>query len=110
MTDRYDAPEALLARGNMLRAQGSLADALASYDKVLAMAPDLVPALGQDSPDRDRSIAEALPLFAQNHCEQERNAANQLFCGDRELNAIHTPRHHDIGKDEVDRAPIRKGT
>lgn len=33
----------------------------------------------------DRSIADKLPLFAKNHCEQHRDPANQLFCGDGEL-------------------------
>jgi uncharacterized protein YecT (DUF1311 family) len=54
---------------------------------IMALLLGLVPALGQDSPDQDRSIAELLPLFAENHCEQQREAANQLFCGDGELNA-----------------------
>ena len=53
----------------------------------MALQLGLVPALSQDSPDKDRSIGEELPLFAQNHCEQQRGAANQLFCGDPELNA-----------------------
>ena len=45
------------------------------------------PARAQDSPDQDRSIEEVLPLFAENHCGQHRDQANQLFCGDAELNA-----------------------
>lgn len=53
----------------------------------MALQLGLVPAIGQDSPDKDRSIADVLPLYAENHCEQHRNAANQLFCGDGELNA-----------------------
>ncbi|WP_024517758.1 lysozyme inhibitor LprI family protein [Bradyrhizobium sp. Tv2a-2] len=57
---------------------------------IVALLSGLVSALGQDSPDQDRSIGEMLPLFAQNHCEQRREAANQLFCGDSELNAIGT--------------------
>ncbi|WP_456624081.1 MULTISPECIES: lysozyme inhibitor LprI family protein [unclassified Bradyrhizobium] len=35
----------------------------------------------------DRSIADRLPLFAKNGCQQNRDPANQLFCGDAELAA-----------------------
>jgi uncharacterized protein YecT (DUF1311 family) len=35
----------------------------------------------------DRSIADKLPLFAKNNCQQNRDPANQLFCGDGELAA-----------------------
>ena len=35
----------------------------------------------------DRSIADKLPLFAKNNCQQNRDPANQLFCGDAELAA-----------------------
>jgi uncharacterized protein YecT (DUF1311 family) len=35
----------------------------------------------------DRSIADKLPLFAKNNCQQNRDPANQLFCGDPELAA-----------------------
>lgn len=35
----------------------------------------------------DRSIADKLPLFAKNNCRQNRDPANQLFCGDPELAA-----------------------
>lgn len=34
-----------------------------------------------------RSIVDKLPLFAKNNCEQHRDPANQLFCGDGELAA-----------------------
>jgi uncharacterized protein YecT (DUF1311 family) len=54
---------------------------------IVALQLGLMPALAQDSPDQDRSIAEVLPLFAENHCEQHRDQANRLFCGDAELNA-----------------------
>ncbi|HEX9214309.1 MAG TPA: lysozyme inhibitor LprI family protein [Bradyrhizobium sp.] len=33
----------------------------------------------------DRSIVDKLPLFAKNNCQQNRDPANQLFCGDAEL-------------------------
>lgn len=55
---------------------------------ILALQLCLAPALAQDSSDNDRSIAEALPLFAPNHCERHRDPANQLFCGDPDLNVV----------------------
>jgi uncharacterized protein YecT (DUF1311 family) len=38
--------------------------------------------------DPDQSITDVLPLFAKNHCEDIRNPADQMFCGDPELNAV----------------------
>jgi len=35
----------------------------------------------------DRPIADRLPLFAKNNCQQIRDPGNQLFCGDAELAA-----------------------
>lgn len=35
----------------------------------------------------DRSIADRLPLFAKNNCQQIRDPGNQLFCGDAALAA-----------------------
>lgn len=35
--------------------------------------------------DADRSIKDKLPLFAANHCEQRKDPAEQLFCGDPAL-------------------------
>jgi hypothetical protein len=46
------------------------------------------PACAENSADTDRSISEMLPLFNKNHCEDVRDAAGQLFCGDPELNAV----------------------
>jgi uncharacterized protein YecT (DUF1311 family) len=43
------------------------------------------PACAQNPADSDRSISEALPLFARNHREVFRDPAEQLFCGDPEL-------------------------
>ena len=59
-------------------------------------------ALAQDSHEPNHSISEKLPLFAENHCAEHKNPANQLFCGDPELNAIGTnlrarPRSGSIG-------------
>ncbi len=46
------------------------------------------PAYAEAAADSGQSISEALPLFGKNHCEVLRNAAEQLFCGDPELNAV----------------------
>ena len=44
------------------------------------------PGFAQSGPS-DRSIADRLPLFAKNNCQQIRDPGNQLFCGDAELAA-----------------------
>jgi len=44
------------------------------------------PASAQSSPS-DRSVADRLPLFDQNNCQQIRDPGNQLFCGDSQLSA-----------------------
>jgi uncharacterized protein YecT (DUF1311 family) len=45
------------------------------------------PVRAQGPAGADRSITDILPLFTKNQCEQTRNLADQLFCGDPELNA-----------------------
>ncbi|MFX8351036.1 hypothetical protein ABTL64_19170, partial [Acinetobacter baumannii] len=35
----------------------------------------------------ERAIADKLPLFARNNCQQIRDPGNQLFCGDAQLAA-----------------------
>jgi uncharacterized protein YecT (DUF1311 family) len=49
-----------------------------------------LPARAENPPDADRSISEALPLYGKNHCDAYRDPAEQLFCGDPELNAVGT--------------------
>ncbi len=44
------------------------------------------PGSAQTGPS-DRSIADKLPLFVTNNCQQIRDPGNQLFCGDAELAA-----------------------
>ena len=44
------------------------------------------PGFAQSSPS-DRGVADRLPLFARNNCQQIRDPGNQLFCGDAELAA-----------------------
>jgi len=46
-----------------------------------------LPARADDPPDADRPISEVLPLYGKNHCDAYRDPAEQLFCGDPELNA-----------------------
>jgi uncharacterized protein YecT (DUF1311 family) len=46
------------------------------------------PAFAQAAPDARRPMAEMLPLFAKNKCAELRDAAEQLFCGDPDLNAL----------------------
>jgi uncharacterized protein YecT (DUF1311 family) len=44
------------------------------------------PAGAESSAGSDRSISEALPLFGKNRCEEVKAPADELFCGDAELN------------------------
>jgi uncharacterized protein YecT (DUF1311 family) len=45
-----------------------------------------LPALAEDSPPSDRLIGATLPLFESNGCVKISDPADQLFCGDPELN------------------------
>jgi uncharacterized protein YecT (DUF1311 family) len=60
--------------------------------RVIAMAVVAVqlglalPAFAEDSPASDRLISESLPLFEKNGCTRISDPADQLFCGDPELN------------------------
>jgi len=44
------------------------------------------PACAEDSPASDQLLSETLPLFGKNGCAEIRDPADQLFCGDPELN------------------------
>lgn len=46
------------------------------------------PAYAEGPAASGRPISEALPLFGKNHCAVLKDQAEQLFCGDPELNAI----------------------
>jgi uncharacterized protein YecT (DUF1311 family) len=46
-----------------------------------------LPAWAESPADAEGSISQALPLFESNHCRAIRDPAEQLFCGDPELNA-----------------------
>jgi uncharacterized protein YecT (DUF1311 family) len=65
------------------------------------------PARAEDSADPDRSISEALPLFGKNRCEDIRDPADQLFCGDPGLNAAATRLSSAI-EDRLNRLPNRR--
>jgi uncharacterized protein YecT (DUF1311 family) len=60
-----------------------------------------------DSVDPDRSISEMLPLFARNHCEEITDPADQLFCGDPELNGA-SGRLNSAIQDRLNRIPDRR--
>jgi uncharacterized protein YecT (DUF1311 family) len=65
------------------------------------------PACAQTPADADRSISEALPLFDKNHCEQIKDPAEQLFCGDPELDAA-AGRLSSAIQERLDRLPNRR--
>src|SRR5882672_10040023 len=65
------------------------------------------PARAEDSVDPDRSISEVLPLFDKNNCDEIRDAAGQLFCGDPELNAA-SVRLSSAIHDRLSRIPDRR--
>jgi uncharacterized protein YecT (DUF1311 family) len=44
------------------------------------------PVQAQNTADSDRSITDILPLFVKNHCEDIKDPADQVFCGDPKLN------------------------
>ena len=62
------------------------------------------PVRAQTAPDSSRPISEVLPLFGKNHCEDLRDPAEQLFCGDPELNAV-SPKLAGAIQDRMNRLP-----
>ena len=65
------------------------------------------PAHAEGTADSDRSISELLPLFGMNHCEAFRDPAEQLFCGDPELNAA-AAKLNDAIQDRLNRLANRR--
>ena len=65
------------------------------------------PAHAEGSADADRSISESLPLFERNRCGVFREPAEQLFCGDPELNAA-SARLSSAIQDRLDRLANRR--
>jgi uncharacterized protein YecT (DUF1311 family) len=64
------------------------------------------PSCAENAVDSDRSISEALPLFGKNHCEEFKDPADQLFCGDPELGAA-AARQSSAIQERLDRLPNR---
>ncbi len=50
----------------------------------------LTPAWADDKAAVDPSITNVLPWFTKNHCDSAKDPAEQIFCGDPELNAAGT--------------------
>jgi uncharacterized protein YecT (DUF1311 family) len=48
------------------------------------------PSYAEEPPASDQPISATLPLFEKNHCVNVRNPADQLFCGDPQLNDLAT--------------------
>ena len=65
------------------------------------------PVRADDPATSGRPIADILPLFVQNHCEQIKAPADQLFCGDGELGAIGVKLSHAIAE-RLGRLPNRR--
>jgi uncharacterized protein YecT (DUF1311 family) len=65
------------------------------------------PAHAENPVDSDRSISDILPLFAKNHCEGIKDPADQLFCGDPELNGA-TARLTGAIQERLNRIPNRR--
>ncbi len=65
------------------------------------------PVRAENQADSDRSIADILPLFVKNHCEEIRDPADQVFCGDPELNAA-APRLSRAIAERLNRLPNRR--
>jgi uncharacterized protein YecT (DUF1311 family) len=70
----------------------------------VALAP---PARADDASDSSRPITGILSLFIQNHCEEIKAPADQLFCGDPKLNAAGTKLSSAIAE-RLNRLPNRR--
>jgi uncharacterized protein YecT (DUF1311 family) len=66
-----------------------------------------LPARAENPADSDRSISDILPLFGKNHCEETRDPADQLFCGDPELNGA-AVRLNSAIQERLNRIPNRR--
>src|ERR1700676_3959173 len=55
----------------------------------------------------DRPISAMLPLFEKNHCDGFKDTAEQLFCGDPELNAASAKQNSAI-QERLNRLPNRR--
>jgi uncharacterized protein YecT (DUF1311 family) len=65
------------------------------------------PARAENPADTDRSITDILPLFVKNRCEEIKDPADQVFCGDPELNAA-GPKLNNAIAERLTRLPNRR--
>lgn len=65
------------------------------------------PAHADAAANSNRTIADILPLYTSNNCEQIKTPADQLFCGDPELNAASVKLTSAIGT-RLNRVPNRR--
>jgi uncharacterized protein YecT (DUF1311 family) len=65
------------------------------------------PAHAENAANAGRPISEMLPLFAKNHCEDITDPADQLFCGDPQLNDASAKLNNAI-QSRLDRIPDRR--
>src|SRR5258708_12143816 len=77
---------------------------------MLAVAAQLawmLPACAESTPETDRSLRDALPLFEKNRCADVKDPAGQLFCGDPDLQDAGA-RLNVAVQDRVDRLADRR--
>jgi len=75
---------------------------------VMVLSGLALPAWSEEAnPDAARPIRDALALFDKNHCGDIKNPAEQLFCGDPDLNAL-LPKLNSAIQDRLDRLADRK--
>ena len=65
------------------------------------------PARADNATDPNLSVSDMLPLFGKNRCELIRDPADQLFCGDPELNGTLAKLNNAI-RQRLDRLPNRR--
>ncbi len=61
----------------------------------------------QTAADPGRTMSQMLPLFAKNHCDELKNPADQMFCGDPELNSA-VAKLNSAMQSRLDRTPNRR--
>jgi uncharacterized protein YecT (DUF1311 family) len=65
------------------------------------------PARAEAPAEASRLIGDVLPLFGKNHCGDFKDPADQLFCGDPELEKL-TPRLNSAIEERLNRLPNRR--
>ena len=75
---------------------------------IVALGIGLTPSAHADNAaDSNPSMTDILPLFVKNHCEETKVPADQIFCGDPELNAAGVKLNKAIA-DRLNRIPNRR--